>query len=144
MKATITFTRCVQDSQFYGSDDEHMVSRVFFDLEVDSQAVPRGLGQHHRQAYPGRVARTHRDLHVDIKQVVGSDFETSDIEAGPPQGYSGPFNYIAFRDAVERYYRNLVGSADSGIRANIRMRNNPFDFKRVEVFEIDASSAGGW
>ncbi len=110
MKATITFSRCVQDSQDYGSDDEHMISRVFFDLEVDGHA------------YPG--------LHVDIKQAVGS------------------FNYTAFRDAVERYYRGLVGSTGSGIRiqggTDIRMRNSTFVSTRAEVFEIDASSSGCW
>src|SRR5882672_7037844 len=111
MKAIVTFTKCIQDSQDYGSDDEHMASRIFFDLEVDGQ--PR-LG-----------------LHVDVKQVVGSSYETGDIEVGRPVGYRGPFNYIAFRDAVERYFRSLVGSAGSGIRitggSNIRMRNNTFD-----------------
>ncbi len=128
MKATVTLTRCVQDSQDYGSNDEHMVSRVFFDLEVDGRS------------YPG--------LHADLKQVVGSNYETGDIEVGKPEGYRGPFNYIAFRDAAERYFRGLVGSAGSGIRiqgaTNIRMRNNTFDFRRVEVFEIDGSSSGGW
>jgi hypothetical protein len=128
MKATITFTRCVQDSQDYGSDDEHMISRVFFDLDVDGRAYTA--------------------LYVDIKQAVGSDYETGDIEVGMPTGYSGPFNYFAFRDAVERYYRGLVGSAGSGIRIqggrDIRMRNSTFVSPGVEVFEIDASTSGCW
>jgi len=34
LTAKITFYKCVQDSQDYGSDDEHMVSRVFFILEI--------------------------------------------------------------------------------------------------------------
>ena len=46
----------IQDSRDYGSNDEHMVSRVFFDLEVDGKR------------YTG--------LHADIKQTVGSLFET--------------------------------------------------------------------
>lgn len=35
MKAQITFKRLVQDSQDYGSDDEHMVSRAFFDMKIE-------------------------------------------------------------------------------------------------------------
>lgn len=70
MKATITFTKCIQDSQDYGSDDEHMASRVFFDLEMDGQ--------------------THPGLHVDVKQVVGSSYETGDIEVGRPAGFREP------------------------------------------------------
>ena len=32
-KARVTFRKCIQDSQEYGSNNEYMVSRVFFDLE---------------------------------------------------------------------------------------------------------------
>lgn len=31
--ATVRFHRCIQDSQEYGSDDEHMVSRVSLSLQ---------------------------------------------------------------------------------------------------------------
>ena len=43
-KATVNFHRCIQDSQDYGSNDEHMVSRVFFDLEVGNKQFN---GLHH-------------------------------------------------------------------------------------------------
>ncbi|MHB1362091.1 MAG: hypothetical protein ACYCW5_05800 [Thermoleophilia bacterium] len=33
-KVTIHLEKLIQDSQEYGSDDEHMVSRVFFSLEA--------------------------------------------------------------------------------------------------------------
>ena len=128
MRATVTFTRCVQDSQEYGSDNEHMVSRVFFDLDVDG--------------------RPSAGLWVDLKQVVGSDFETGPIEVGKPHGYCGPFNYLAFRDAAERYYRSLVGSTGSGIHlqggAKVRMQNNVFVMGMVVTFEVDPASTGGW
>jgi len=109
--ANVTFRRLVQDSQDYGSNDEHMVSRAFFDLKIDDRA--------------------YQDLSVDIKQPVGSNFETSPLEISKPNGYNGPFNHQAFRDAVENYYRGLVGSSGSGIHisggaSNIRMRNNTF------------------
>jgi hypothetical protein len=111
MKAHITFKRLVQDSQDFGSDDEHMVSRAFFDMKIED--------------------RSYQDLSVDIKQPVGSNFETSPLEISKPNGYNGLFNHQAFREAVEKYYKGLVGASGSGIRisggaSNIRMRNNTF------------------
>jgi len=47
----VNVTKWVQDSQEYGSTDEHMVSRVFYSIDVDG--VPKG------------------DYYSDIKQVVG-------------------------------------------------------------------------
>jgi hypothetical protein len=85
--ATIRFHKCIQDSQDYGSDDEHMVSRVFLDLEADGE--------------------TYNGLTVDIKQTVGDDFEGGKLEVSPPRGYDGSLNYAAFREAVERYFRGL-------------------------------------
>ena len=119
-KATLIFHKCIQDSQDYGSDDEHMISRVFFTIEIGGQQF--------------------RDLHADIKQAVGGNFEDDPIEVGRPQGYRGAINYEQFRQEVERYYRGLVGAQGSGIRisgaSNIRMRNNTFI--REKSVEIDA------
>jgi hypothetical protein len=56
-KAKIVFQKLIQDSQDYGSDDEHMVSRAFFTLEIEGDR--------------------HADMFVDIKQPVGGDFEKS-------------------------------------------------------------------
>ncbi len=125
-KGRAIFRQLLQDSQDLGSDDEHMVSRVFFDFEFE-----------------GTV---HRDLHADIKQPVGSSYESAPLEVSRPTNYRGPFNYAAFRDATEAYYRSLVGSQGGGIRAgggsNIRMRNNRFT--RESVVEFDVDSSGGW
>jgi hypothetical protein len=125
-KCKVTLTRCIQDSQDYGSDDEHMISRVFFKMDID--------GRHYS------------DLHADIKQVVGSNYETGDIEVSHPRGYTGPFNYTAFRDAVEVYYRRLVGSAASVMRPGpgSRMRNNTFNIEKVVEFDVDTTGSGGW
>lgn len=123
--AKITFYKCIQDSQDYGSDDEHMVSRVFFIFGFADKKF---------------------DLHADIKQAVGSNYETGPIEVGRPEGYESPFNYEAFRDAAEKYYRQLVGSTATGIRiqggANIRMRNNTFIQEMTIMCEIDEGTAG--
>jgi hypothetical protein len=114
---TVHFQRLVQDSQEYGSNDEHMVSRVFFALEVDGTVAP--------------------NLYVDIKQTVGSSFETAPIEVSKPVGYKGPFDHSAFSSIVEKYYRSQVGATGSGIRisggGNIRMRNNLFIQPATEV-----------
>lgn len=121
----VLLKRLVQDSQDYGSDDEHMVSRVFFDLEVDGARQP--------------------DLYADLKQAVGGDSESSLIEVSAPVGYRGPLNYNAFRDGVERYYRGLVGAQGSGIRiqgaSDVRMRDN--EFIQPGAFEFDVEGAGG-
>lgn len=123
---TVSFKKCIQDSQEYGSTDEHMVSRVFFDLEAEGKMTP--------------------NLSVDIRQVLGGAFEADPIEVTRPEGYRGPFNYNAFRDAVEAYYRSLVGSTGSGIRiaggGNIRMRNNTFVMPGRAQFDADEGNAG--
>ena len=116
------FYKCIQDSQEYGSNDEHMVSRVFFSLEIDGKK------------YDG--------LYSNIKQTVGSNFETGVIEVGSPVGYDGPLNYMAFRDAAEKYFRQLVGSSASGIHivggSNIRMTNNTFMVNMPFEFDVSA------
>ena len=120
-KCKVIFYTCIHDSQDYGSDDEHMVSRVFFDLEIDGKIF--------------------KDLCVDLKQTVGSDIETCIIEVGPPKGYSGSFNHIAFRDAAEKYYRTLVGSPGRVIHieggSNIHMRNNTLIQEMIFEFELN-------
>lgn len=123
-KAKVIFHKLIQDSQDYGSDDQHMVSRVFFTVDVE-----------------GNVSE---EAYVDIKQSVGSDFETTPLEVSKPVGYNGPFNYQAFRQAAEGYYRSLVGGKGSGIHiaggSNIRMRNNTFIQQAVAEFEVSKES----
>ncbi|MGD0923290.1 MAG: hypothetical protein ABSA70_16230 [Terriglobia bacterium] len=125
-RANLTFHKCIQDSQDYGSNDEHMVSRVFFTFTI--------------------AGKEHPDLYADIKQTVGGDFESGPIEVSRPHGYKGPINYQAFRDAVEKYYRSLVGSKGRGIAIsggrNIRMRNNTFIQEMSFEFDVDESEVG--
>lgn len=124
--AKVTFKKCIQDSQEYGSDDEHMVSRIFFDVDIDGEK--------------------YEELCVDVKQTVGSDFETSPLEVGIPKDYQGALNYQAFRQAVEAYYRSLVGSQARGIRisggANIRMHDNIWEQTTVVEFPVQYSDKG--
>jgi hypothetical protein len=125
--ARVIFRELVQDSQELGSDDEHMVSRVFFDFE-----------------FQGKVEH---GLHADIKQSVGSSFEASPLEVSKPADYKGPFNFEAFRDAVEKYYRGLIGAQGRGIQvtgaSNVRMRNNRFAQTTTVEFNVEPSG-GPW
>ena len=122
-KIKITFHKCIQDSQEYGSNDEYMVSRIFFSLEVTK--------------IENNVAKVDKydNLYADLKQVIGGKFERNPIEVSPPylssgEPYSGVMNYQAFRNAAEDYFRGLVGTKASGIHigggSNIRMYNNLF------------------
>ncbi len=126
-KAMFLFHKCLQNAQEYGSNDEFMVSRIFFSLQLPDKRID--------------------DLYVDIKLAVGDQFEGGSIEVGKPQGYAGPLSYSAFRDAVEKYYRHLVGSTASGIRisggSNIHMYNNLFSIPMTAEIEIDETK-GGW
>jgi len=67
MITKIEFKRILQNSQEVKTDDEHMSPKIFFDLEIDG--------------------KNFSNLQVDVKQTVGSDFETASLEVGPPQDY---------------------------------------------------------
>lgn len=123
--AIVTMTELAQISQDFGSD-EHMVSRVYFDIAIEGHG------------YPG--------LHVDVKQTVGSSFETAPLEVSSPVGYRGPMNHDALRAAVESYYRSHFGLLGRSIRvgadSEARIRNNRVR-DRVQVqFEVPKGDAG--
>jgi hypothetical protein len=123
----VTFHKGIQDSEEIGSDNEHMVARLFFSYVVDGHEL--------------------HGLSVEIKQTIGSDYETGPIEVGSPRGIPSevPFNYLAFRDAAERYYRGFVGSQAWGIRLSpaarkVTMQGNTFI--KTLVVEFDVSPSG--
>lgn len=129
IKGKLAFSRILQVSQELGSNDEHMVSRVFFDLLVGQEA--------------------HRDLYADIKQTVGTSYETAPLEVSFPQGFRGRLSYDQFRRHVEAYYRRAIGSTGMGIHvsggASITMRNNNFAFPMVVDIEVDENTEpSGW
>jgi hypothetical protein len=97
--AMVHFKELIQDSQNYGSDDEHMVSRVFFDLQVGEKR------------YPGAYA--------NIRQKVGAG-AAGPIEVSPPAGYVGPFDNNKFQAEVEKYFRSVIGVSRS---KNLRIRD---------------------
>lgn len=123
----IDFTHCIQNAHELGSNDEFMVSRVFF------RATPEG--------------GTPVDAYCDIKQSVGASYETGKIEVGKIEGGRLSIDYDDFRTAVESYYRKLVGSSGVAIRiegsANVKMYNNHLHMP----WSVDIRSAderGGW
>ena len=128
-KLKLLFIKIIQDSQEYGSDNQHMVSRVFFDIELKG-VITRGL-------------------YADVKQPVGADFERDPLEVSFPRGYRGPIDYAKFRAEVEEYYRESIGSRGTGIRigggANIRMMNNTFIRPKIVEFDInEGGEPSGW
>jgi hypothetical protein len=111
---TAKFHSLLQDSQELGSNDEHMVSRVLFTLEVDGKNVG--------------------DYTADLKQAVGSESNDANVEVGPPNGYEGEFNHVGFAAAARRYFSETIGPQGRGIRIQgnpkeLRMRNNTFNRK---------------
>jgi hypothetical protein len=116
----VTFRGCVQDSEEYGSNDDYMVSRVFFTLAVDGEVVG--------------------DFSADLKQVAGGDVERGDIQVSRPSGYDGPFDAQKFSDAIRDYFLGLVKHHRRAIQiagvGYVRMHNNRFDVE--QVFEFDS------
>jgi hypothetical protein len=119
---TINFTHILQDSQDFGSDSDHMVSRVFFSVEQDGSS------------FPGCFA--------NLKQTVGGDVR-DDLEVSRPQGYKGPFNFTAFQDAAQEYFRQGIYIGPGAGMRNLRMRNNTFRISRSFTFEA-TQPEGSW
>lgn len=130
VKGKLVFTKLIQDSQDLGSDDEHMVSRVFFSIELGEEV--------------------HRGLYANVKQTVGTNYETAPLEVSFPQGYKGPLSYSVFRQQVESYYRDAFGSSGRVVHfgpgaGSIRMRNNIVQATKVVDIEVDDHTVpSGW
>jgi hypothetical protein len=124
--AKVILSGLVQDSQEFGSDDEHVVSRAFLDLQVDGML--------------------YENLYAAIKHPVGGDLETMPLEISWPVGYAGQLDYPAFRAGIDVYYRSVVGSSDAGRHVegdpDIRMRDNRLDAPASFEFEIDTQCDG--
>jgi len=113
---TIHFRELVQDSQNYGSDDQHMVSRVFFDLQVGDKRYPRA--------------------HANIRQKVGA-VATDPIEVSAPAGYTGPFDRERFQVEVEQYFRGVIGKDKPGRSGkSLRIRDCRYRKEVTVSFEI--------
>lgn len=122
-QVSITVYRCIQDSQEFGSDAQHMISRMFLRISVDD-APPI-------------------EANVDIKQIVGGDFETDPLEVGGPRDYRGPMDHAVFSAELESLYRSLVGRTGAIRITSGRMYNNILNINHSFAFDAP-SSPGGW
>lgn len=117
--ATIAFRRCAVNSPAYGSDEEHVGSRVFFDLQLEDAA--------------------YANLFVDVRQLVREGTENEPLFVARPDGYKGPFNFQVFQRLVEFYYRQAVGAkwgmfGNSGIR--MRLEDWVIEHEMLVQFEV--------
>lgn len=123
-KLKLVFYKCIQDSQEYGSNNEHMVSRIFFSIEENK-------------------------YECNVRQPYGENFsfEENPIEVESPEELKKVINYGQFRNEVEKYFRNLVGNNASMIKitgnSNVRMKNNTFLLEYSTVID-KVGISGGW
>ena len=125
--AKIIFFKCIHDSQEFGSNDEYMVSRVFFSLENDG------------------IEKSY--LFAQIKQPVGSSCNEKYVEVNFPEGITGPFNFNAFSDAAKAYYMRLIGARGCFINvgdscSRIQTMNKSFHMAHEVEFNISDPSNG--
>jgi hypothetical protein len=144
-KGRVQFERCIQKKQYYAAGEKSMMdARVFFTLSIDEASIKK--------------------LFVDISHPYDTEFESTEIEVGPPVNhmgdyvsysgpynhtiYRGPFNHEAFSDYVEEAYRSLVGSSGTGIRiegaSNATMINNTFSMNQSCEMEVSSGGRGPW
>jgi hypothetical protein len=119
-EVVVRFTACDQNSQEAGTDDEHMVSRLFFSVEVDG----KHLG----------------DYHVDLKQTVRSDMVEGLIEVPRPDRIPEPWNQNAFANEARAYFRQRVRR---GAKV-MTMIENRFEIPKTVRFTATDVATGSW
>jgi hypothetical protein len=92
-RVRVKLKRCIQNSRLAGSDDTHMISRVFYELVVNGN----------KQG----------SFYSDIKQPVGSEDTAEDLEVTIPAEYKGPFHHERFAEGIRNYYQRVVGPKGS-------------------------------
>jgi hypothetical protein len=140
----LTFEGCVQDAGEYGSDDEWMVSRLFFWVRREG-APPANFGEDLIRVAGYRFARIRIEppvgytgpmLYAEVRQRVGNDFETGPVEIGRPSG--GALDQSAFARAALDYFRSVASDTGRMLRnedgrplngslretAHVRLRHN--------------------
>ena len=123
--ANIAFRRCVVNSPDLGSDEDHIGSRVFFDLALEDEA--------------------YANVCVDVRQLVRDGTEHEPLLVSHPDGYDGPLNFQVFQCLVEFYYRQAVGDkwgmlGDRGI--GMRLEDWVIEHEMLVQFELYDDEAG--
>ncbi|MFC1539154.1 hypothetical protein ACFL6H_07010 [Candidatus Latescibacterota bacterium] len=123
-KAHVLFKRIIVDSQnlqCFKPSDDHMISRLFFNLEVG--------GNHYT------------DMMVEVKQPYGTQYESEPLEVSMLIGpYKGNWSHNYFNDIVENYYRSLIGKEGKLVKISENARNTTFKnctFELSKEIEFD-------
>ena len=121
-KAKIIFFKCIHDSQEFGTNDEYMISRVYFSLEYNG---------------------IEKDSFAQIKQPAGSSCNEKFFEVSFPEGIPEPLNSDYLTDTVKAYYMRLVGArgcfvklGDNGVSARIQTMNKLYLMTHEEEFNV--------
>ena len=113
----VTFSKLIQDSEDFGSNDELIVSRIYFSVEPEETAP--------------------ENAYVDVFQPASASSRSANPRLSEVVGYSGVFDTPTFKTAVMDYYRSLVGNEGPGIRIAtggfLRLRNKSAE-KTKEVW----------
>jgi len=124
---TVTFHACHLDSEEFGSDQDHMVSRLEFSFVFDGEG------------YSG--------CYVNLKQPVGSDYSTARLEVSRPQGaaYRGPWNQGDFAAVAEVYYHTCQIAIVQMSRSGVDGRPQDCRVDAHTTCELDVSGRSpGW
>jgi len=116
----VVFHKCFLFGQELGTNDEYMVSKLFFSLE--------------------KTGHVYSDLDCIIKQTVGSDYRKDnfiEVYANIPKSMG--VNIGNFQKAARQYYQNLIGQLGAVIVTpegvnNVRMGN--FVMEANQVYSI--------
>jgi hypothetical protein len=108
-------------------DENQIGSLIEFDLKIGDECL--------------------RDLSAEVRQLIGTDFQSQQLEVGKVIGYDGPWNYEEFREFCGRYYRDVIGSSGVGRTINRGDRNLiervSIRLRRREEINLPPESATG-
>ena len=118
-KMIVHFSSIMQISQEIGGRDDHMTAELSGTISVDG-GKPTPFSIH-------------------VKQIAG-DVADSTLEVGPPKGYTGPLDYMAFRDEAQKAYQEAVGKDGKSIRTgpgtHAFMANNAIGIRHTAIIPI--------
>lgn len=123
-RSNVTFKACLLDAPDYGSTEECMVSRVYFDLMVRGNFRP--------------------DLWAEVKQSKEGSFLTMPVEITGPRVLEPALRCISFRNAVEAYYKSVRGAAEATVAGGLSRtsRGVSMEIPANVVFNLDHSCEG--
>ena len=123
--ATLAFRRCIVNCSQFGSDEEHVGTRIFFDFLIEDAA--------------------YANVYVDVRQLVRDEMENESLLVSRPEGYDGPLNFQVFQSLVEFYYRQAVGAkwgmfGNTGLR--MRLEDWVIEYEMLVQFEVFDDESG--